>query len=81
MLASLGGGGKGPLNTYPGPIPLPVGQQGPPGAIGPDGPVGEYVSCMHAATYELQLLLLLVLARAQKVILEILARKEMVEDL
>lgn len=45
----LNQGGKGPLNEFTGPIPLPVGQPGEPGPIGPEGTVGLYVSidCMN----------------------------------
>ena len=42
-LSTLGGGGKGPLNTLPGPIPIPVGQPGVPGPVGTEGRIGQYV--------------------------------------
>ncbi len=37
------GGGKGPVNLLPGPVPLPVGQPGVQGPMGPTGPIGVYV--------------------------------------
>ena len=33
-------GGKGPVNTYPGPLPLPVGNPGDEGTRGPQGTPG-----------------------------------------
>jgi hypothetical protein len=38
----IGAGGKGPLNDFTGPIPLPVGQPGDSGPIGTEGSMGQY---------------------------------------
>ena len=50
ILAELGNGGKGPVNLLPGPVPLPVGQPGVSGPIGPDGTIGIYV-CIYMYIY------------------------------
>ena len=37
------------MNLYPGPIPLPIGQPGAQGPLGPHGPIGQYVgNFLHA---------------------------------